>query len=133
MGNNYKFISLFSGAMGLDLGLEQAGWEGVLALDNDKMACETVRANIQSLSNPEIKIVEDDIRNYTAQNLVRLSGTQKKDIFAIVGGPPCQAFSSAGKRLGLSDERGNVFITFLEIIDDIKPPFVVIENVRGML
>jgi DNA (cytosine-5)-methyltransferase 1 len=60
-----------------------------------------------------------------------LSSTDEIDL--VVGGPPCQAFSSAGKRQGFNDERGNVFLTFIDLITELKPRFAVIENVRGLL
>ncbi|MCT6953505.1 DNA cytosine methyltransferase, partial [Salmonella enterica] len=55
------------------------------------------------------------------------------EIDLVMGGPPCQAFSTAGKRLGLEDERGNVFIKYLDVALDIRPKYIVIENVRGLL
>src|SRR5262249_51924103 len=56
-----------------------------------------------------------------------------KELFAIVGGPPCQAFSTAGRRLGLNDERGNVFLHFIDIVLGLKPKYAIFENVRGLL
>ena len=111
--SKYKYISLFSGAMGLDLGLEQAGWETQLVLDNYKSAIDTITDNKKKLNNPYLSIIHNDIRNYTASEILKLSNINKGELFAMVGGPPCQAFSSAGKRLGLEDERGNVSLKFI--------------------
>jgi len=128
-----KFLSFFSGAGGLDYGLELAGWDCLLALDNDKNCTETLNLNKARFSNKNIDILHQDIREFKSLKYLRKNKIRKSDIDAIVGGPPCQAFSSAGKRLGLNDERGNVSIKFLDIIDDIKPKYVIIENVRGLL
>ncbi|MBS1715406.1 MAG: DNA cytosine methyltransferase [Armatimonadetes bacterium] len=109
--------------MGLDLGLEQAGWECVFANEADKVACRTVRAN-----RPDLRLVEGDIRSLEPGGL-RIGSK----IGAVVGGPPCQAFSTAGRRLGLNDERGNVFLHFLRLAVSLDPDLIVIENVRGLL
>ena len=83
MKNQYKYISLFSGAMGLDLGLEKAGWVTQLALDNFKAACETIRNNREKLINPDLSIIEDDIRNYSSRDLLKLSNIKKKELLAL--------------------------------------------------
>ncbi|WP_288398325.1 DNA cytosine methyltransferase [uncultured Serratia sp.] len=128
IGNKPKALSFFSGAMGLDLGIEKAGFETLLACEIDKSARETILAN-----KPGIALI-GDIRDYTSEKILELAGiTNGEDIDLIMGGPPCQAFSTAGKRLGLEDERGNVFIKFLDIVLDIRPKYIVIENVRGLL
>lgn len=123
-----KLLSFFSGAMGLDIGLHKAGFKTLLACEIDKSSRETIIAN-----NPKIGLI-GDIRNYTIDEILEYAGLEsREDVDLIVGGPPCQAFSSAGKRMGLSDERGNVFLKFIEVIENIKPKFAVIENVRGLL
>lgn len=123
-----KLLSFFSGAMGLDIGLHKAGFKTLLACEIDKSSRETIIAN-----NPKIGLI-GDIRNYTIDEILEYAGLDsREDVDLIVGGPPCQAFSSAGKRMGLTDERGNVFLKFIEVIENIKPKFAVIENVRGLL
>ena len=123
-----KTLSFFSGCMGLDLGLEKEGAEIILACEVDKAARKTIETN-----KPDVALI-GDIRNYSAQEIREKAGLSfQDDIDAIVGGPPCQAFSSAGKRRGFSDERGNVFLTFVDLIIDLSPKFAVIENVRGLL
>jgi DNA (cytosine-5)-methyltransferase 1 len=127
-GQDLKALSFFSGALGLDLGLEEEGIEVVLASEIDKSCQETIRIN-----KPKLALV-GDIRDYTAKELIKLAGLKSyKDVDLIVGGPPCQAFSTAGKRQAFEDERGNVFLKFLDLICEIKPRFAVIENVRGLL
>lgn len=126
--NDFKVLSFFSGAMGLDIGLHKVGFKTLLACEIDKSSRETIIAN-----NPEIGLI-GDIRNYTTEEILDYAGLNKiEEVDLIVGGPPCQAFSSAGKRMGLADDRGNVFLKFIEVIESIKPKFAVLENVRGLL
>lgn len=121
-------LSFFSGAMGLDLGLEKAGFNIRLACENDKFCRQTI-----ALNKPDIALL-GDINDYSVSDILKNAGlTSKDDIDLIVGGPPCQAFSTAGKRNGLNDERGNVFLKYLDIALEIKPKYIVIENVRGLL
>lgn len=121
-------LSFFSGAMGMDIGLESAGFEVLLACEVDNACRKTIQRN-----KPNIALI-GDIRNYSAVDIRAAAGLDESvDIDLIVGGPPCQAFSTAGKRKGFEDERGNVFLTFLERILELKPKFAVIENVRGIL
>ncbi|MGI0489297.1 DNA cytosine methyltransferase [Pantanalinema rosaneae CENA516] len=123
-----KALSFFSGCMGLDLGLEKEGIEVILACEVDKAARRTIEAN-----KPHIALI-GDIRDYSASQIREQAKLlPQEDIDVIVGGPPCQAFSSAGKRQGFNDERGNVFLTFIDLIIELKPKFAVIENVRGLL
>ncbi len=121
-------LSFFSGALGLDLGLEQAGIEVLLASEIDGPTRETITMN-----RPDIGLI-GDIRDYSAGEIRGLAGLEaKEEIDLIVGGPPCQAFSTAGKRQGFEDARGNVFLTFIERILELRPKYAVIENVRGLL
>ncbi len=123
-----KALSFFSGCMGLDLGLEKEGIEVILACEVDPAARKTIEIN-----RPDIPLI-GDIRDYTAAEIREKAGLKPTDeIDLIVGGPPCQAFSSAGKRQGFNDERGNVFLTFIDLVIELYPKFLVIENVRGLL
>ncbi|MBO8415158.1 MAG: DNA cytosine methyltransferase [Proteobacteria bacterium] len=119
-------LSFFSGAMGLDLGLEKAGFDIKLACEVDKTCQKTIRAN-----RPDLPLI-GDIRSYTKDDILRLSGVCG-DIDLIAGGPPCQAFSTAGARRGFEDERGNVFLVFIDLLKELNPRYIVIENVRGLL
>ena len=121
-------LSFFSGAMGLDHGLEKAGISVILASEIDPKCRETIQKN-----RPEIALI-GDIRDYSANEIRTAAGLEKfDDIDLVVGGPPCQAFSTAGKRMGLVDERGNVFLVFVDRILELRPKYAVIENVRGLL
>lgn len=121
-------LSFFTGAMGLDLGIEKAGFKTLLACEIDKSARKTIKTN-----RPDIALI-GDIRDYSPQEIMEHAGLKIGDeVDLIMGGPPCQAFSTAGKRMGLEDERGNVFLKYIETIFEIKPKYFIIENVRGLL
>ena len=128
MNKKIKALSFFSGAMGMDIGLEKAGIEVILACESEKFIRETIKLN-----RPNLKVLED-INNYSANDIRKLAGLRKNEkIDLIVGGPPCQAFSTAGKRLSINENRGIVFIKFLKLIKELNPRYFVIENVRGIL
>lgn len=121
-------FSFFSGAMGMDIGLEKAGFEVLLACEVDKACRRTIQLN-----KPDIALL-GDINDYSSHQIMEAVGMKLGDeIDLIVGGPPCQAFSTAGKRQGFNDNRGNVFLTFIERALEMRPKFLVIENVRGLL
>ena len=108
MGN---YISMFSGAGGLDLGFDQAGWTRCFASDLDPDAVDTLRANAKPDGLDAIG--RDDIRDLTADDVLsRSGGLPRGALTAIVGGPPCQSWSSAGHQRGLADERGQLFLHF---------------------
>lgn len=121
-------LSFFSGAMGLDLGIEDAGFEIRLACEVDKFCRQTI-----ALNRPDIALI-GDIERYSSDEIrteARLGKNQEIDL--IVGGPPCQAFSTAGKRKAFNDHRGNVFLKYLDLCLELRPKYFVIENVRGLL
>ncbi|WP_436863550.1 DNA cytosine methyltransferase [Acinetobacter haemolyticus] len=123
-----NYLSFFSGALGLDLGLEKAGFKPLMYCEFDKKCQETIAVN-----QPNIPLI-GDIRNYSAQDILKKVGLSAKDtIDLVVGGPPCQAFSTAGARRSFEDERGNVFIHYLQVATALKARYIVIENVRGLL
>jgi len=125
--NKLKAISLFSGAMGLDLGIEKAGFDVIAAVENDKFCIDTIRAN-----RPDIKLYPDDINLVDPKQILKDLGVKKGEIELVVGGPPCQPFSTAGKRRGLEDFRGNVIVRFLDYVNEINPKYFILENVRGI-
>jgi len=123
---------MFSGAGGLDLGFEQAGWKRRFASDLDTDAVATLRANTKKKQRPSIG--QDDIRKLNAKDvLARAGDLSKGDLTAIVGGPPCQSWSSAGHQRGLADERGQLFLHFIKLANSLDPRFIIMENVRGLL
>lgn len=121
-------LSFFSGAMGLDYGIEKAGIHPLLASEIDPNARKTILLN-----RPDIGLI-GDINDYDASEIRKYAHISKnQSIDLIVGGPPCQAFSTAGQRKGFQDKRGNVFLTFIDRIMELQPRLAVIENVRGIL
>lgn len=124
--NNRKVISLFSGAMGLDIGMQEAGLDVVIGQDFDASCVETMKANGHN-------VLGGDIREIEPQTLLDMTGMKVGEPFMICGGPPCQPFSTAGKRLGINDPRGSLFMDFIRMIDYIRPRFFVMENVKGIM
>lgn len=130
------FIDAFAGCGGLSLGLMQAGWTGRFAIERDKFAFSTLKANLLAkdsqlkyvwprwLPKEPIGIVE--LLSKYGEQLEALAGT----VDVLVGGPPCQGFSSAGRRKH-DDPRNQLFASYLNLVDIIKPKAVLIENVRG--
>lgn len=134
-------VSLFTGAGGLDLGLESAGFRTAAALDNDARCVESLRRN-QALRIQRdgggtflegARILGASVADVTAGDLrpPRAPDTWRLDLLA--GGPPCQPFSSAGKQLSLEDPRGRLFEHFVRLARSLRPRFILFENVRGIV
>ena len=115
----YKVLELFAGAGGTALGFENAGLEHVLLNEYDKNAVATLKKN-----RPNWKVISDDIRTIDFTGM-------KADI--VEGGFPCQAFSSAGKKLGFEDVRGTMFFEFARCVKQVMPKITMGENVKGLL
>ena len=124
--DNRDVISLFSGAMGLDIGLEKAGLHVVIGQDFDASCVKTMQANGHH-------VLDGDIREIDPRKLLELTGLSVGEPFLICGGPPCQPFSTAGKRMGINDPRGSLFMDFIRMIDYIRPRFFIMENVKGIM
>lgn len=117
----YNLLELFAGGGGLALGMEQAGFNSVLLNELDRHACDTLRHN-----RPEWNVIQGDISAIDFTNL-------KEDVDVITGGFPCQAFSYAGKSLGLEDTRGTLFFEMARAIKEVKPKVFMAENVKALL
>ena len=129
-------ISLFSGAGGLDLGVEAAGFTTKLCTDIDTFSCRTLENNQKT--NPfsllkDAKIVHEDIKQYSTKKILKDAGLRKSDVDLIYGGPPCQAFSVFGKRLGLEDTRGTLVYDYIRVVREVRPKSFIFENVKGLL
>jgi DNA (cytosine-5)-methyltransferase 1 len=118
---DYNSIELFAGAGGLAIGLEEAGIKCLALNEVEHWACETLRKN-----RPDWNVIEDDVKNVSFTNL-------KGKVDIVTGGFPCQAFSYAGKKLGLNDARGTLFYEFARVVKETKPAICLGENVRGLL
>ncbi|WP_413785706.1 DNA (cytosine-5-)-methyltransferase [Elizabethkingia sp. HX XZB] len=119
--NAYKVLELFAGAGGLAVGLEKAGLKCVALNEIDKFACQTLRKN-----RPNWKVMEGDVKDFSFSDY-------KDNVDVVTGGFPCQAFSYAGKKLGLADARGTLFYEFARVVKEVNPPICIGENVRGLL
>jgi DNA (cytosine-5)-methyltransferase 1 len=126
-----KFISLFSGAGGLDIGLEAAGWRCAFATDVDPAAVETLMANAGRKSDTVIQ--QRDIRTLKGREILDTVGVSRGDVPLLAGGPPCQSWSSAGHQLGFDDPRGRLFDDYLRVARDLDVRWLLFENVRGLV
>ncbi|MGX7066385.1 DNA (cytosine-5)-methyltransferase 1 [Vagococcus fluvialis] len=119
-----KIIDLFSGAGGLSLGFEQAGFESVLAIDKWSDAIDTYNFNHKKPVG-----TTTDIHEFTNEQLIEYKNIGVK---GIIGGPPCQGFSMVGTR-STNDPRNSLYIEYVRFVDIIQPEFFVLENVSGLL
>lgn len=131
----YSVVSLFSGAMGLDLGLERSGRFAVKAVvEKERSFCDTIRENkAAGRTHPELAIFESDICRLDPADVLSAAGIRPGELDLLVGGPPCQTFSTAGRRRTTQDARGLLLWEFLRFVDYAKPRFFLLENVRGLL
>src|SRR5258706_10799995 len=119
----YKVVSLFSGAMGLDIGLEQTGRFEVLAcVEREPSFCATIRTNQAGGRLPStLRVYQSDISSLDPFDVLNDLGLKVGDIDLLVGGPPCQAFSTAGKRRAVADPRGTLLWQYLRFIKAMQP------------
>jgi DNA (cytosine-5)-methyltransferase 1 len=125
MPNKLTFVDLFSGAGGFLRGFIDEGFTPLFSIENWKPAISTHFTNY-----PKVKIVDNDIRKVTNKELIELKGKNKINV--VVGGPPCQGFSTIGNR-NPEDERNNLILEFLRVVKVLKPDYFVMENVRGLV
>lgn len=115
-----KIASLFAGAGGLDLGFKRAGFDVVWANEYDSTIWQTFEANFPGTTLDRRSIVD-------------VPASAIPDVDGIVGGPPCQSWSEAGARRGITDKRGQLFYEYIRILNEKQPKFFLAENVSGML
>lgn len=132
LGSPGLFVDLFAGAGGLALGFNWAGWQPIVANDIDRAALETYAKNVDP------SIVLGDIRDSQIfeQIITRVNESRKLNANAklfVLGGPPCQGFSTAGNARSMSDERNSLFRNYKQVIEAINPDGFVFENVMGLL
>ena len=121
-------ISLFTCGMGLDIGFSKAGFDTKYANDIAGFACDTIREN-----RGDVYCDEGDIAKITSEQILDRAGLKAGKIDIVMGGPPCQSFSTAGTRSGFGDKRGSVLLQYVRIVNDIRPKFFVFENVPGLV
>ena len=121
--HSYTFIDLFSGAGGLMRGFLNAGFSPLFSVEMWAPAIETHRLNY-----PDIPVWDEDIKTIENDRLIPYRGS----VDVVIGGPPCQGFSTIGKRL-VKDPRNELVFEFIRFVDVIKPQAFLMENVRGLL
>jgi len=132
--NNHTVIDLFAGCGGLSLGLYQAGWHGVFAIEKNPCAFETLKYNLIDNKNhfdwpewlPKEPLDILEVNNKFKKELKQLRGT----IDLVAGGPPCQGFSMAGKRVK-DDVRNQLVFAYIDFIQMVRPKLILFENVKG--
>ena len=129
-----KYIDLFAGCGGLSTGLHLAGWRGAFAVERNSMAFSTLQANLiekrAHFAWPSWLATKNwDIKELLTQKSAELA-TLKGKIDLIVGGPPCQGFSTAGRRQE-TDERNSLVHSYLAFVELVRPRAIFLENVRG--
>ena len=122
---DFNFVDVFAGAGGLSCGLEMTGMKCLLGIDHDAKAMKTFAANHHYAAT-----YCGDIKKLTADKLIQL--TDNQTIHAVVGGPPCQGFSTVGKGDPF-DQRNALFLEFIRMVKILQPIYLVIENVTGLL
>ena len=125
-----KAVSLFSGAGGMDIGVDRAGFHTVCAVEIDRHCVDTLAAN-QSADKPK-EIVHADIREVNPAALMRKLGLRAGEVSLLHGGPPCQPFSVIGKREGMQDERGPLLFELIRFARVFRPGAVMLEQVPGV-
>lgn len=129
----YTTIDLFAGAGGLHIGFERGGFDIRLCIDNNNLVEKTHKRNF-----PNIPIINRDIRDVSIDEISKYLPDGTLDV--IIGGPPCQGFSTIGRRAssnpdkrGQKDPRNELVLTYVKIIKELRPKFIVMENVKGIL
>lgn len=120
-------ISLFAGCGGSSLGYSMAGYRELLAVEWDDHAVETFRANF-----PEVPVFHGDIAKLSVEEVFRLTGLKPGELDVLDGSPPCQGFSTAGKRK-MDDGRNQLFREYIRLLRGLQPKVLVMENVSGMI
>jgi len=125
--NQPTFISLFAGCGGSSLGYKQAGYKELLAIDFDENAVKTFKLNF-----PDVPCWQRDIKEITGKEIMDFCKIKKGELFLLDASPPCQGFSTAGKRK-ITDSRNDLFLEFIRLIKELEPQVFVMENVSGLI
>ncbi len=127
MNNELNYIDLFSGAGGMSLGFDQAGFNNVFSIDIEQKFCETYKFNF-----PHHNLIQKDISKLSNEEIKSLTGNKIIDV--VIGGPPCQGFSMAGNigRKFIDDSRNQLFREFARVVEVVQPKYFVMENVARL-
>ena len=127
-------VSLFTCGMGMDTGFEQAGFQTIYANDITKFACDTIRViKKKDIEEKKLHLDKGSIFDIPSEKILENIGLEKGEPDLIIGGPPCQSFSTAGMRKGLKDDRGKAVMEYIKKIEQIRPKAFVFENVQGIM
>ena len=131
----FKTLSLFSGAGGLDIAAESVEFEDdgshfepTACVEIEKDRCDTLKGYFKD----KVAVFNADISEIVPEQLLKKCNISREDIWVVYGGPPCQAFSQAGKQKGTSDSRGALIFEFIRFLREIAPPYFVMENVSNL-
>jgi DNA (cytosine-5)-methyltransferase 1 len=126
--NGKNFISLFSGAFGLDLGFMAVGFKPLMALDIEESSYKTINTNL-----PKLPFIHEDVKTVTTKRILDEVGLEVGELDVVTGGPPCQPFSTAGKRQSMLDPRASPLREYVRFINEAQPKCFVMEEVEGIL
>jgi len=133
--NKYNVVSLFSGGMGLDIGMHKTGRFNLLAcVEIEEAFANTIKTNVDDgFFGQPVSVLNEDISKLSVKEFLEKTGIDPNDVDVVVGGPPCQTFSTAGRRKSVEDHRGTLLWDYLRFVEGLKPKFFLMENVRGLL
>lgn len=123
----HRVIDLFCGAGGLSEGFRQAGFHVALGNDVDRLAGETF-----ARTHTDADFFPGPIEEIKSKDLLDAAGVRKGELSCLIGGPPCQAFSVYNHQRGLHDPRSRLFREYLRVVEDLRPKWIVMENVTGI-
>lgn len=132
MKKKYSVISLYTGAGGLDYGVEAGGFDTKVAIEMDKWCCKTLRHN-----RPKWNVIESKIEDVSSADILKMSGKKRGEIDLLIGGPPCQPFSKSGYWVSgdanrMKDPRSNTLGEYMRVLEDTLPKAFILENVFGL-
>ena len=125
-------ISLFTGAFGLDLGFDRQGFDIRVVVENDPWAIKTIKAN-ESRVNSRPKVIEADIHEVSSELILEKAGLRAGELTLLIGAPPCEPHSTAGRRNGGGDSRTDTLYDFIRVINEARPLVFCMEEVKGFL
>ena len=134
---NINALSLFCGAGGMDIGADNASYKNVriktrLSSDIWEDACQSLKTYYKNVNNSTSNVITADISKIDNPTEFWKQNTKSVELDMIYGGPPCQAFSQAGKQKGTNDIRGTMVFQYLRVVGDLKPKAFLIENVSNL-
>lgn len=124
-------IDLFAGAGGFSLGFSEAGFNIVAAVEINDMCCQTLRAN-RERSFPNMRIIQEDICKLSGEKLLDMVGLKTGELTMLIGGPPCQGFSTSNTKRSLDDPRSKLMFEFIRMTCEMQPGIFFVENVPGL-